>query len=549
MKVMCVGEPGCLLIDSLANLKPKSTIFKSIFGKKKKKGKRDKEKHSPEMPPTSEEKSSMFNADVTTWEVDISDIEIPPHILSFHSLDQPQSPLVRSQSLKENRDKAKKLKLRLRSPSQSVEQQEVPGGVSPVPLMPYDSSPPRIPLDDDSHTDASIISPRGSSPKSPKRGISPRLARFSPKLPRRLSPNPMRGGGEDTIPRGLPAGFLSPRPQAKSPQRMSLTLHPKEGLAPPEGGRERVQSVSVPAVNYWDTLQYSNVDPGSKPRQSLTLIGWDLGQANLNAQQLLFLASRAIYLVAFNLRTVEQDPFRLEYWLQAIQVRAPNAPIILVGFHTTKTPRSFLDKIFVHLNERFAARFPKIRFFLPYDGSRVTLEELQVKLTHLAMDVIWEEGPIPRAVLALGEKFEGLKEMYVDKPLLTRLQFESLAASTGIPQKFYSNALYLLTQVASVMHFNETALMNVIVVDAMWLWELLDSVSKLDQTKVCFFPLSFFFIYLIIFSFQGILVASDFEAIWTPPKFPKELYSDLLGLLEKFELAYKLPPSMQVYDQ
>ena len=449
-------------MDDLANLsqKSKENKKKSFFGQKKKKD-RKKEKKIVEDPPS---EGSMFSADVTIWDVDVSDTKPPPHILN--GANQKDGSRVRSNS------------------------------------------------------DRSMV--------------------------------------------------------------------------------ERAKADDFNQIKSGPLQRRSSEYPASDIQQTLTLIGWDLGQASLNAQQLLFLASRAIYLVAFDLNTVEQDPFKLEYWLQAIHVRAPEAPIILVGYHSAKTPRSFLDNMFVHLHERFASRFPRIRFFLPFDGSRPGLLELQGKIVMLALQTIWEEGKIPSAVLSLAEKFEALKEIYADKPLLTLLQFESLASSTGLVPAQHSGALFFLTQIGTVLHFHDTALMNVIVVDALWLWELLQSVSQLKSTKVyyydylfCLFIYLFIYFYIFIFiisssfSFlpspffspppfslpnsslsnptthqntfpppppsphtfttQGILVASDFEAIWRPPRFPKELYSDLLGLLEKFELAYRLPSSIQVF--
>lgn len=46
-----------------------------------------------------------------------------------------------------------------------------------------------------------------------------------------------------------------------------------------------------------------------------------------------FLSQRAIYLVVFNVTEGLKTLDKVDYWLQSVQVRAPQAPVVLVGTH------------------------------------------------------------------------------------------------------------------------------------------------------------------------------------------------------------------------
>ena len=354
---------------------------------------------------------------------------------------------------------------------------------------------------------------------------------------------PSKGGSRSPSPAPSPTPLLdSTSHRAKSPIKKNFSSLAALTSASTSSSSS-VPASSVPAntipitpgsptrsVKPTPAKEKKKVDSSTKlstmSKQMLEFIGWDFGSTSLNAQQLLFLASRAIYIVAFTLERLEKEPHQLEYWLQAIHTRAPAASIVLVGLHDGKVSKSFLDTTFNHLHDQYAFRFPKIRFFLPFCGTRASVDELHEKLIEIALEIIWKEGPVSRLNLAVEEKVVALRQIHFERPLMSLLQFESLTIATGIRKARVGNTLRILTQIGSVVHFNDTALNNIVLIDADWLWELLDTLGKLKDTK-------------------GMLILSDFDKIWKPPKFPKDIHADLLNILEKFELAYQLPPSLQ----
>ena len=60
---------------------------------------------------------------------------------------------------------------------------------------------------------------------------------------------------------------------------------------------------------------------------------WDAaGQEVYETTHQFFLSNRCIYVVVFDLRFPE-DKSKVEFWLQSVYARAPDAPVLVVGTH------------------------------------------------------------------------------------------------------------------------------------------------------------------------------------------------------------------------
>lgn len=70
----------------------------------------------------------------------------------------------------------------------------------------------------------------------------------------------------------------------------------------------------------------------------MTLNTWDFGgQEIYHATHQFFLSNRSLFLLVWNARN-GYDEGRVQYWLDTIQARAPDSPIILVATHTDQRP-------------------------------------------------------------------------------------------------------------------------------------------------------------------------------------------------------------------
>ncbi len=71
-----------------------------------------------------------------------------------------------------------------------------------------------------------------------------------------------------------------------------------------------------------------------------------------------FLSNRAIYLLIFNMLESEEES-QIEYWLQSINARTSNAPVVLVGTHADDKmcTKEYIDHYFNNIYAKYGNRF------------------------------------------------------------------------------------------------------------------------------------------------------------------------------------------------
>ena len=91
--------------------------------------------------------------------------------------------------------------------------------------------------------------------------------------------------------------------------------------------------------------------------KSITFVTWDFaGQEEYYATHQCFLSTGALYILCFSLETFYEDEKSLQTmteWLQSIQLRAPNSPVIIVGTHLDKVNELTAQEIQGILEDRF----------------------------------------------------------------------------------------------------------------------------------------------------------------------------------------------------
>ena len=86
---------------------------------------------------------------------------------------------------------------------------------------------------------------------------------------------------------------------------------------------------------------------------------WDFaGQEVYYATHSFFLSQRAIYILVFNLLEPEETN-QIEYWLQSINSRTENSPIIMVGTHAEdkRCTQEYIKLYFEKIMEKYGQRF------------------------------------------------------------------------------------------------------------------------------------------------------------------------------------------------
>eukprot|EP01117_Protostelium_nocturnum_P004285 TRINITY_DN1566_c0_g1_i1.p1 TRINITY_DN1566_c0_g1~~TRINITY_DN1566_c0_g1_i1.p1 ORF type:complete len:1485 (+),score=528.53 TRINITY_DN1566_c0_g1_i1:71-4525(+) len=258
---------------------------------------------------------------------------------------------------------------------------------------------------------------------------------------------------------------------------------------------------------------------------------WDFaGQEVYYSSHQFFLSSRAIYIVVWNLLHPPESS-RLEYWLQSIKARAPKAPIVIVGTHVDnpKCTDEYLEELQEKINNEYFSRFNNIKFVCEVDAKKGKyIDELINFLGEIAVEQPRMGEMIPKSYLLLEEKvLKERKRRTKNKPgypIMTMAEYSQMAVGCSISEDALPRATEFLYEIGVLIHFTDTnrGLNNLVFLDPRFLVDLMATVVS---TKANFVR-------------NGTVRWKHMQLLWK--RYPAEIHSQLLALLEKFEIAIRL---------
>jgi hypothetical protein len=185
--------------------------------------------------------------------------------------------------------------------------------------------------------------------------------------------------------------------------------------------------------------------------------------------------------------------WRIEYWLQSINSKAKNAPVLLIGTHVDESmcSDSFLKKVNAELQKEYATRFPNIRgmylsrslistysvrFFI--SGTAGTgVHDLKQFIAEVAIAEPNVVEEIPVNYLSLLERVEAMRGQ-ITPPYLPWTQFSKMAEDCTLAGKDAIAATKYLHEMGDLVYFNDPrslGLSEMVMLDPQWLIDVLST--------------------------------------------------------------------------
>jgi internalin A len=288
---------------------------------------------------------------------------------------------------------------------------------------------------------------------------------------------------------------------------------------PPDKGQGKTEGIDI---HKWQITPSSSSDtvPHSSPPNPITLNLWDFGgQGVYQTTHQFFFTSRSLYLVVVNARTGEQES-RLSHWLKLVGSLSNNAPLIIVV--------NKQDEHALQLDEReLKHKYPNLLHIIPTSCvTGVGIPELREAVLDALnlLPHIYDQFPIDW--LKLKADLEQMQANYI-----TYERYIEYCQDVGIEdsadQRSWVKVLHELGVVLNYQDENYRQLEGTHVLKPEWVTDgVYRILSDPDQR---------------IANNAGILTPSMLDHILDPEQYPHHQQAFIVGMMQKFELSFRLP--------
>jgi len=268
-------------------------------------------------------------------------------------------------------------------------------------------------------------------------------------------------------------------------------------------------------------------DPDSDTE--ITLNAWDFGgQPVYRPTHQLFFSDPAIYLLVWKPREGPQQAF-IEYWLNLIKRRAPEAKIIIVSTHGGPNQRQ-PDIDSYDITSRFGR--DTIRGFFHVDskpdptGNPIGIHELKEAIARIAANLPGVGDKVPAKWQQVRADLQATEKAYLsyDKVI-------ELCADRSMDQSEADLFLLLSHTLGHLIHYhNDSLLQDTVILKPDWLAKAISFVLDDRMTR----------------ENKGLVELTRLNQLWNDPgreeteRYPLELHGKFLKLMERFDLSYRV---------
>jgi GTPase SAR1 family protein len=258
-----------------------------------------------------------------------------------------------------------------------------------------------------------------------------------------------------------------------------------------------------------------NVPVPSSESDSINLNIWDFGREEIYySTHKFFLTKSSIYLLVWNARTT-MNYDDIHYWLHTIEAFGEDSPIILVMNKMNESD----DDLYL---KYFKSKFPQITGYLKIDNEDDDgVHNLRKLITKIAwklplMNTQWTES-----WYRVRKKLEECRENWIKYD-----DFYKICITEGLNPESVCLLDECLHELGVTLHFKDRiALNNIVILKPEWATEAFYKILHKDS----------------VIQREGILLYSELDQIWDKETYPKNIYPQLMELMNKFELFYELP--------
>ena len=260
------------------------------------------------------------------------------------------------------------------------------------------------------------------------------------------------------------------------------------------------------------------LDHLSESEVTMQLNAWDFGgQEIYHATHQFFLTTRSLFVVAWNTRHGYEQG-KLYYWLDAIQARAPEPPVVLVATHIDERDA---DLPLAELR----AKYPQIVGH--YEISSKTgqgIEELRKALTGSAtgLPLMGERWPV--SWLNAAEAIRAREEKHI-----TPQELWDIMAAHGVSGVNARVMARWLHELGDILYYRDDEELNdLVILKPQWITEYISEVLESEE----------------VIGKLGIFTRAHMDQLWHD--LPPALRDHFLRLMEQFDLSYRTLENREV---
>ncbi len=243
---------------------------------------------------------------------------------------------------------------------------------------------------------------------------------------------------------------------------------------------------------------------------------WDFGgQEIYHATHQFFLTKRSLYVFVWQARK-DDDVTIFDYWLNAINLLTDGAPMIVVMNKVDERDKAIQER-------SIKDKFPNVLGFYKVSAIRGdACDELRERII-AEMGRLDHIGDIlPKVWTDIRKKLEGLKKDYIGWG-----EYVGICSGYGLNEERAEYLASYYHELGVFLHFDDAVLRDIVFLRPDWatnaVYKILDTTEVRDKL--------------------GRFNVNQLVEIWK--EYPEDKFGQLLGLMEKFELCFKLGESQE----
>ena len=253
------------------------------------------------------------------------------------------------------------------------------------------------------------------------------------------------------------------------------------------------------------------LDHPSKPGVTMQLNSWDFGgQEIYHATHQFFLTNRSLFVLTWNARHGYEQS-KLYYWLDAIQSRAPESPILLVATHIDERDAD------IPLAE-LHAKYPYIVGQCEISNKKGTgIAELRDKLADVAQDLPLMGEQWPATWQNAAEAIRTKEEKHITPQQLWKIM--AVHKVTGDNATILAQWMHELGDI--LFYRDDKELNDLVILKPQWVTKYISKVLESDD----------------VIGQDGLFTRKHMEDLWGD--LPTGMRDHFLRLMERFDLSYR----------
>ena len=247
----------------------------------------------------------------------------------------------------------------------------------------------------------------------------------------------------------------------------------------------------------------------------MTLRAWDFGGQDIyHATHQFYLTNRSLFVLVWNARQGFEDS-RVQYWLETIQAKAPDSPILMVATHADQ---NVPDIPLVELQESY----PNIIGNFAVNNQRGDgIAEFKSALAKQTAELPLMGEDWPKNWMDAADAIRALDDLHAPPAFLRQLMDDC-----GVPEDRHGFVLGALDELGDILYYgDDDELRDLVILKPQWLSQEIAKV--LDSEEVA--------------ENRGIFTRKLAQEYWA--EYDQSMRRHFLRLMEKFDLSYRIAGS------